>query len=88
MSNYEQKNNSGAIFKNDKKTKDEQPDYQGKIVVDNVERNVALWVKTSKAGTKYFSVALKDTAPAEPYTAPQPPTQTTNDTFLQSDLPF
>lgn len=88
MSNYEQKNNSGAIFKNDKKTNDSQPDYQGKIVVDNVERNVALWVKTSKAGTKYFSVALKDSTPTEPYSAPQPPTQTTNDTFLQSDLPF
>lgn len=58
----ETKNNSGAIFKNDKKTSEKAPDYNGKIVVDGKEKQIALWLKTSDKGTKYFSVAI-----SEPY---------------------
>jgi uncharacterized protein (DUF736 family) len=86
MSN-EQKNNSGAIFKNDKKTSDNQPDYKGKIVVDNVEKQIALWLKTSKAGTKYFSVAISDVKEYAPQTE-QPAPAIEHKEFLQSDLPF
>jgi uncharacterized protein (DUF736 family) len=45
--------NTGAIFKNDKKA-DNHPDYKGKINVDGVDKEIALWVKTSKDGTKNF----------------------------------
>jgi hypothetical protein len=45
--------NTGAIFKNDKKA-DNHPDYKGKINVDGVDKEIALWVKTSKDGTKQF----------------------------------
>jgi uncharacterized protein (DUF736 family) len=58
----ETKNNSGVIFKNDKKTSEKAPDYNGKIVVDGKEKQIALWLKTSDKGTKYFSVAI-----SEPY---------------------
>lgn len=58
----ETKNNSGAIFKNDKKTSKKSPDYNGKIVVDGKEKQIALWLKTSDKGVKYFSVAI-----SEPY---------------------
>lgn len=56
----EQKNNSGAIFKNDKKTADNQPDYRGKIVVDNKEWEISLWLRESNKGLKYFSAAIKE----------------------------
>ena len=45
--------NTGAIFKNEKKA-DNHPDYRGTINVDGVDKEIALWVKTSKDGTKQF----------------------------------
>jgi uncharacterized protein (DUF736 family) len=49
------KNNSGAIFKNDKRTAETHPHYKGKVMVNNEEMEIALWLKESKSGTKYFS---------------------------------
>lgn len=62
----EQKNNTGAIFKNDKKTAENQPEYRGKMMVDGKEWEISLWVRESQAsGLKYFSAAIK-----EPYVKP------------------
>jgi uncharacterized protein (DUF736 family) len=57
--NYESKNNAGAIFKNNK-TKDTQPDYRGKVKVNNIEMEVSLWIKESKSGSKYFSASFQE----------------------------
>lgn len=51
----EQKNNTGAIFKNDKRTTETHPHYKGKVMVNNEEMEVALWLKEAKTGAKYFS---------------------------------
>ena len=80
----ETKNNSGAIFKNDKKTAETHPDYKGKVNVNGADMEVALWVKESKAGMKYFSATFQ-----EPYVKPpvlSPPAEP----FAQDDddLPF
>lgn len=58
--------NSGALFKNDKRTNDRQPEYKGSLNVEGTEYWVSAWVKTSKAGQKFFSLALtpKDAQPA------------------------
>jgi uncharacterized protein (DUF736 family) len=87
----EQKINSGAIFKNDKKTADNQPDYRGKINVEGKELEISLWVKTAQSGVKYMSAAIK-----EPYVAPAPAPvlQNTSDKIksaadeFEDDLPF
>ena len=63
MSN-QTKLNSGAIFKNEKKTAENHPDYRGKINVDGIDKEIALWLKTASSGKKYFSVSIK-----EPYNA-------------------
>lgn len=60
MANFERKPNTGAIFKNDKKTNEKQPDYRGTIDVDGKEKEVALWVRESKNGKKFFSVSVID----------------------------
>ena len=72
------KTNTGAIFKNDKKTSANQPDYRGKVNVNGKEMEIALWVKTSSAGNTYFSASF-----SEPYVAPQTQPVVAND-----DLPF
>lgn len=65
----ETKNNSGVAFKNAKKTNEKAPDYKGTVNVNGKEMEIAMWVKESQKGTKYFSVAFqepfkKDTADA------------------------
>jgi uncharacterized protein (DUF736 family) len=56
----ETKVNSGSIFKNDKKTAENQPDYRGKINVDGKEWEISLWVKEGQKAGKYFSAAIKE----------------------------
>jgi uncharacterized protein (DUF736 family) len=62
----EQKNNTGAIFKNDKKTAENQPDYRGKMMVDGKEWEISLWVRTAQSGIKYMSASIQ-----EPYVKPE-----------------
>ncbi len=57
---YEQKNNSGSLFKNDKKQTEKQPDYNGTIKVDGKEYKLAAWIKESKSGMKYFSISAQE----------------------------
>jgi uncharacterized protein (DUF736 family) len=78
----ETKINTGAIFKNDKKTKDTQPDYRGKVNVDGKELEISLWLKTSKAGTSYFSAAFNPPYVKQESATPKEVNPTIN------DLPF
>jgi hypothetical protein len=51
---------SGALFRNDKKEKgDKRPDYKGTLDVQGTEYWLSAWIKTSKAGEKYMSVAVR-----------------------------
>jgi uncharacterized protein (DUF736 family) len=77
--------NRGAIFKNDYKQKDTQPDYKGKINVDGVEKEISLWVKTSKDGKSFFSASI-----SEPYVKTEGATPVTPPIAdeVEGDLPF
>ena len=63
MSNYEQKDNTGAMFVNDKKESETHPDRKGSALIGGVDYWVSGWVNESKSGTKYMS--LKFTAKEE-----------------------
>jgi uncharacterized protein (DUF736 family) len=82
----ETKQNTGAIFKNEKKA-DTHPDYKGTINVDGVDKEIALWVKQSAKGTTYFSVKI-----SEPYKKAEEPTQgkwiKPEQVIPKDDLPF
>lgn len=52
--NYDN-NNKITLFKNDKKGNEKAPDYRGTTTLNNQEYKVAMWVRTSAAGTKYMS---------------------------------
>ena len=83
----ELKANEGVIFKNDRKTaENKQPEYKGQINCEGIIKDIALWVRKSKDGSKtYFSVKLD-----EPYKKSQPPASDLPETDLVSgdDLPW
>jgi uncharacterized protein (DUF736 family) len=77
----ETKVNTGAIFKNDKK-QGNQPDYRGKVNVNGKEMEIALWLKESSKGMKYFSCSF-----SEPRTN-EAPKQVHTQIIENDDLPF
>jgi hypothetical protein len=56
---FESKDNSGALFKNNK-TKDTQPDYTGDAMVNGQKVRISAWIKTSARGSKFMSLAFSE----------------------------
>lgn len=56
---YEQRDNSGSIFKNDKKEKDTHPDRTGSAMIDGKQYWVSGWVKQDRNGNPWMSLAFK-----------------------------
>ena len=86
---YEQKDNSGSLFKNDKKEKDTHPDYKGTVKIGGVEYWQNAWVKETN-GRKYFSQSFtpKDAKP-QSESKPDKQSQQSNEPVDDgSGLPF
>lgn len=83
MSNYDN-NNTGALFKNDKKETDRHPDYNGSCEVNGVEMWMSAWIKTSKGGKKFMSFSFN---PKE-VQAPKPAQAQDNSFDEDGDIPF
>jgi uncharacterized protein (DUF736 family) len=66
----EKKDNSGAIFKNTKKTQENHPDLTGNAVINGVEMWVSGWTKVSQKGEKFMSLSFK---PKDQTSAPLKP---------------
>jgi hypothetical protein len=57
---YEQKPNTGSLFKNDRKEADSHPDYKGSALIDGLgDCWLDAWINTAKDGTKYMSLKIK-----------------------------
>lgn len=77
MTTFNQKNDSGALFVNDRKTEDRFPDWTGsaKVVCQKAgcghanEVYVNAWVK-NKDGKEYFSLSFRPKAAATETTTP------------------
>ena len=56
---YEAKDNTGTIFRNDRKEKDTHPNAKGTALIDGVDYWVSAWTKKDKDGNAYQSIAFK-----------------------------
>ena len=86
------KDNSGALFKEEEKKSEKHPDYKGNCLVNGEKMYIAAWINESQSGKKYMSLSFSAPSTDATYTkdstatAPsefEKPQATTGD-----DLPF
>lgn len=85
---YEQKDNSGSLFKNDDMREGKQdPTHKGSARIGGVDYWISAWVNESKKdGRKYFGLKFKPKQPAtEPASEPAP-VQAAED--FNDEIPF
>jgi uncharacterized protein (DUF736 family) len=81
MAGYEHKENSGSLFRNDRKEKETHPDYKGACLVNGVKMEIAAWIKERNDGSKFMSLRFEE--PRERTAAPKKPADE-----MDSDIPF
>lgn len=67
----QKKDNSGALFKNERKESENHPSHTGSITVAGVEYWLSAWVKEGTKG-KYFSLSVKPKEAKPEQQAPAP----------------
>lgn len=77
--------NSGALFKNDRKEKDTHADYQGSITVEGKEFWLNAWLKDGKTGGKWMSLSVK---PKEGRAEAKPQGRATRAADFDDEVPF
>lgn len=82
-SDFQQKELSGSIFRNERKDSASQPDYRGSAKIDGEEYWVSGWIKEGNKG-KWMSLAF--TAKDGGFSRPDKPRPTP--TFDDDDIPF
>jgi len=60
------RDNSGVLFRNDRKTEEKHPDYTGTVTIMSEKWRLAGWIKKSKAGRSYLSLSVQPDNRPEP----------------------
>jgi len=96
---YEQRDNSGSFFINNRKTRDNQPDFNGSVMVDGKEFYISIWSKNGKSGEFWTCSFTEKTSSGERAPAPtktssmsktmaKAPAKVEEEIDLDDDIPF
>jgi hypothetical protein len=85
---FEQRDNNGSLFKNDKKTEDKHPNAKGSAMIGGVEYWVSAWTRKDKNGNPWQSLAFQKKEPKQEEAKPRE--QKGHPAFddMNSDVPF
>jgi hypothetical protein len=81
---FEQRDNSGALFPNDRKEQDNHPDRTGTAMIGGVEYWVNGWIKEGAKG-RFLSMSFK---PKDAKPASKPQRQERGAAGLENDIPW
>tara|TARA_R100000458_G_C8146535_1_gene155767 strand:- start:218 stop:460 length:243 start_codon:yes stop_codon:yes gene_type:complete len=57
---YERKDNTAALFREEEKQNERGPDYTGMGLIEGKELRLAGWINESKSGKKYLSLKFEE----------------------------
>jgi len=81
---YEQRDNTGSLFKNDKREKDTHANARGSARIDGVDYWVDAWTKKDKNGNPWQSLSFKRKDAKAAAAKPAAPKRALD----ESDIPF
>lgn len=77
--------NRGALFKNDKRTSERSPEYNGSINVNGVDYWISGWIKEGQKG-KFFSLSVQPKDVAQQQSRPTQQSQQSSKQQHNADI--
>jgi hypothetical protein len=84
---FEPRDNSGVIFRNDKRESEKHPTHSGSATIGGREFWISAWVKEGKNG-KFFSLAFKPKNETQQRRQDQPRDDRSYADALDDEIPF
>jgi hypothetical protein len=85
---FEQRDNSGSLFRNERKETEKQPDYTGSGMYGGEEIRISAWLKTSQSGKKFLSLSIQPKQADHQNERPKRQPGGMSDAAMDDEIPF